>query len=54
MRLVKSLLIGSSVIALLASCGAVDIDVNAGKSKADLVRILKDAGASEVNEKNFD
>jgi hypothetical protein len=33
---------------------AVDIDVNTGKSKADLVRILKDAGASEVNEKNFD
>src|SRR5687767_14966236 len=33
---------------------AVDIDVNAGKTKADLIRILKDAGASEVNEKNFD
>lgn len=33
---------------------AVDIDVNAGKTKAELARILKDAGASEVNEKNFD
>ena len=33
---------------------AVDIDVNAAKTKAELIRILKDAGASEVNEKNFD
>jgi hypothetical protein len=33
---------------------AIDVDVNAGKSKAELTKILKDAGASEVNEKNFD
>jgi ActD protein len=33
---------------------AVDLGVNGAKSKAELIRILKDAGASEVNEKNFD
>jgi hypothetical protein len=33
---------------------AVDLDVNKGKSKDELKRILKDSGASEVNEKSFD
>lgn len=33
---------------------AIDLAVNAGKSKDDLSRILKDSGASEVNEKSFD
>ena len=32
---------------------AIDIALNGGKSKDELTRILKDAGASEVNEKNF-
>lgn len=33
---------------------AVDIALNAGKSKDELKRILKESGASEVNEKSFD
>jgi Protein of unknown function (DUF3341) len=33
---------------------AIDLAVNAGKSKDELSRILKDSGASEVNEKSFD
>ncbi len=33
---------------------AVDLAVNKGKSKDELKRILKDSGASEVNEKSFD
>jgi hypothetical protein len=33
---------------------AIDLAMNGGKSKEDLKRILKDAGASEANEKNFD
>lgn len=33
---------------------AVDVAVNAGKSKDELKRLLKDSGASEVNEKSFD
>lgn len=33
---------------------AIDLAVNAGKSKVELSRILKDSGASEVNEKSFD
>jgi len=33
---------------------AIDLDVNAGKSKDELKRLLKDSGASEVNEKSFD
>jgi hypothetical protein len=33
---------------------AVDLAVNGGKSKDDLKRLLKDSGASEVNEKSFD
>jgi hypothetical protein len=32
---------------------AIDLALNGGKSKEELTRILKDAGASEVNEKNF-
>jgi hypothetical protein len=32
---------------------AIDLALNGGKSKDELTRILKDAGASEVNEKNF-
>lgn len=32
---------------------AVDIDLNAAKSKDEITRILKDAGASEVNSKTF-
>ena len=33
---------------------AVDLAINNGKSKDELKRILKDSGASEVNEKSFD
>ena len=33
---------------------AVDLAVNSGKSKDDLKRILKESGASEVNDKSFD
>jgi hypothetical protein len=33
---------------------AVDLAVNGGKSKDELKRILKDSGASEVNDKSFD
>jgi hypothetical protein len=33
---------------------AVDLAVNAGKSKDEIARLLKDAGASEVNPKNFE
>jgi len=32
---------------------AIDLALNKGKSKAELASILKTAGASEVNEKNF-
>lgn len=33
---------------------AIDLDLNAGKSKDELKRLIKDAGASEVNEKSFE
>ena len=33
---------------------AIDLSSNSGKSKDELTRILKDAGAEEVNEKDFD
>jgi Protein of unknown function (DUF3341) len=33
---------------------AIDLDLNKGKSKAEITSILQAAGASEVNEKNFD
>lgn len=33
---------------------AIDLAANAGKSKDELSRLLKESGASEVNEKNFD
>lgn len=33
---------------------AIDLSANTGKSKDELSRILKDSGASEVNEKSFD
>jgi hypothetical protein len=33
---------------------AIDLAANAGKSKDELSRILKDSGASEVNEKSFE
>jgi len=33
---------------------AVDLDLNKGKSKEEISRILKSAGASEVNEKSFE
>jgi hypothetical protein len=33
---------------------AVDLAVNGGKSKDELKRILKESGASEVNDKSFD
>jgi hypothetical protein len=33
---------------------AIDLALNGGKSKDEISRILKDAGASEVNEKNFE
>jgi hypothetical protein len=32
---------------------AIDVDVNAAKSKDDITRLLKSAGASEVNVKTF-
>jgi hypothetical protein len=33
---------------------AIDLALNGGKSKDEIARILKTAGASEVNEKNFE
>jgi hypothetical protein len=33
---------------------AIDIAANAGKTKEDLKRILKESGCSEVNEKSFE
>ena len=33
---------------------AIDLALNNGKSKDELARLIKDAGASEVNEKNFE
>lgn len=33
---------------------AIDLALNHGKSKDDLSRLLRDAGAEEVNEKNFE
>ena len=33
---------------------AIDLALNGGKSKDEISRILKNAGASEVNEKNFE
>lgn len=33
---------------------AIDLALNAGKSKEDIKRILKEAGASEANDKNFE
>ena len=33
---------------------AVDLALNGGKSKDEIARIIKSAGASEVNEKNFE
>lgn len=33
---------------------AIDLAMNSAKNKSDLERILKDSGASEVNEKNFE
>lgn len=33
---------------------AIDLAANAGKSKDELSRLLRESGASEVNEKNFD
>lgn len=33
---------------------AIDIDVNSAKSKDEITRILRDAGASEVNPKTFE
>jgi hypothetical protein len=33
---------------------AIDLGVNAAKSKEELKRLLKDSGASEVNEKSFE
>lgn len=33
---------------------AIDLSINSAKSKEELTRILKDAGAEEVNEKDFD
>ena len=33
---------------------AIDLAVNKGKSKEEIASILKNAGASEVNEKNFE
>jgi len=32
---------------------AIDLALNAGKTKDEIVRILRESGASEVNEKNF-
>lgn len=33
---------------------AIDLALNGGKNKDEIARILKNAGASEVNEKNFE
>lgn len=33
---------------------AIDLALNEGKSKDELTRLLKDSGAEEVNEKNFE
>jgi len=33
---------------------AIDLALNKGKNKAEITSILKAAGASEVNEKNFE
>jgi hypothetical protein len=33
---------------------AIDLAANKGKTKEEIASILKAAGASEVNEKNFD
>lgn len=33
---------------------AIDLAANAGKSKEEISRILRESGASEVNEKNFE
>jgi Protein of unknown function (DUF3341) len=33
---------------------AIDVDINSAKSKDEITRILKDAGASEVNTKTFE
>jgi hypothetical protein len=33
---------------------AIDLAFNAGKSKEEITRILRESGASEVNEKNFE
>lgn len=33
---------------------AIDLALNGGKTKEDIKRILKEAGASEANEKNFE
>jgi Protein of unknown function (DUF3341) len=33
---------------------AIDLALNKGKNKAEIAGILKAAGASEVNEKNFE
>lgn len=33
---------------------AIDLSANAGKSKEELAQILRDSGASEVNEKSFE
>lgn len=33
---------------------AIDVDLNGGKSKDEITRILRDAGASEVNIKTFE
>jgi hypothetical protein len=33
---------------------AIDLALNAGKTKEDIKRILKEAGASEANDKNFE
>jgi hypothetical protein len=33
---------------------AIDLGLNKGKTKDDISRILKDAGASEVNVKTFE
>jgi hypothetical protein len=33
---------------------AIDVDVNSAKSKDEITRLLKEAGASEVNTKTFE
>jgi hypothetical protein len=33
---------------------AIDVDINSAKSKDEITRLLKDAGASEVNTKTFE